>query len=71
MVPSFVSYLAFPYARIAITATVDEEDEETRRLRGDALLDQFKLIEKFLVFWLPEMTKKPSPTASLNQANSE
>lgn len=50
---------------------LDEEDEETRRLCGDALLDQFKLIEKFLVFWLPEMAKKPSPTAGLNQADSE
>ena len=37
-----------------------EEDEESRRLREDAMLDQFKLIEKFLVFWLPETSKKKS-----------
>ena len=45
------------------------EDEESQRLLGDAHLDKFKLIEKFLVFWLPEMAEKPTPTASLSQPN--
>jgi len=30
-----------------------EEDKETRRLQEDALMDSFKTIEKFLIYWLP------------------
>lgn len=30
-----------------------EEDKEIRRLQEDALMDSFKTIEKFLIYWLP------------------
>ena len=43
-----------------LDAELEEEDEESRRLREDAMLDQFKLIEKFLMYWLPEIGKKLS-----------
>lgn len=34
-----------------------EGDEETKRLKEDVMIDKFKLIEKFLSYWLPESTK--------------
>ena len=33
------------------------EDEETKRLQEDQMMDKFKLIEKFLTYWLPENSK--------------
>jgi hypothetical protein len=40
------------------------EDEHSRRLMEDTYLDKFKLIEKFILFWIPRMTyqspEKPS-----------
>jgi hypothetical protein len=30
-----------------------EEDKDIRRLQEDALMDSFKTIEKFLIYWLP------------------
>ena len=30
-------------------------DEETIRLKEDEFLDRFKLVEKFLLFWLPKI----------------
>lgn len=29
------------------------EDKEIRRLQEDALMDSFKTLEKFLIYWLP------------------
>ena len=42
-----------------------EEDEETKRLEGDVMLDKFKLIEKFLAYWLPESTRHESSRTSI------
>jgi len=27
------------------------DDEESKRLREDAMIDKFKLVEKYLMFW--------------------
>ena len=43
----------------ALTETKDEftmvEDSHSKRLKEDTYLDKFKLIEKFILFWIPRM----------------
>ena len=33
---------------------LDEDDADVKRLQEDAAMDQFKTLEKFLIYWLPE-----------------
>ena len=37
---------------------LDEEDEDIKRLQEDAVMDQFKALEKFLLYWLPKTWSK-------------
>ena len=43
----------------ALAETKDEftmvEDSHSKRLKEDTYLDKFKLIEKFILFWIPRM----------------
>lgn len=41
---------------------LDEEDADVKRLQEDAAMDQFKTLEKFLIFWLPLTLQDQAPT---------
>lgn len=51
---------SFDMQALGATGALNEDDSEIKRLQEDAVADQFKILEKFLRYWLPNTLKNPA-----------